>query len=121
MMLVKFKFIQNDHDNSGNPFPALHVQFEDGKCVKFITQDDYPRILGLRNETEIWDSELGEFKKMQLPFTYIQPYAAFLEDRMQIWCGFMPASMSDKADLEIPYSAVSGDWHEVEVPDMSIN
>lgn len=120
-MFVSLKFNQDDKDSEGNAFSALYVRFEDGKEVKHYTQDDYPRIIGLHNEVEIWDNELPEFKKMQLPSSYIQPYVSFLEDRMQVWTTFMPSSMSDKPDLEIPYLNVAGNWHKTEIKNYGIN
>lgn len=113
LMELQIKFNKNDKDSVGNEFPALYIRY-DGNEMKFITQDDLPRMYGLKNGAEIMDSDQKALMKFQVTPDFFQPYAAFCDDRIMLWHPNVPAFIRMyKGDLEIPYSKLSQDWQTI--------
>ncbi len=117
-MNMAFKFNEHDQDDAGNNFPAVYVRLENGQEHKFIAVDEYPRIWGLHNLAEIWDSEFKDVKKMQLTKEFMQPYAAFCEDKMRLWSPTFPGFTNTEKPMEIPYSLMT-EWYKVSLNDIN--
>jgi hypothetical protein len=117
-MNVSFKFNENDVDDVGNKFSAVYVRLENGKESKFIAVDEYPRMHGLVNGVEIWDADFKQVKKWQLPIEFMQPYAAFCEEKMLLWPPTFPGFLQTEKPIEIPYSMMN-EWHTVSLKDIN--
>lgn len=102
------RFNENDCDHVGNPFPAVYIKDHVGNEQKFLAKDEYPRIFGLLNDIEIWDSDLEKLKKnksfMVTP-EYFQPYIMFCDDEVRIWNSNHPLCLDlFNPDFKVKYS-----------------
>jgi hypothetical protein len=117
-MNVSVRFNEDDVDNVGNKFPAVYIRLETGIIKKFLAMDEYPRVYGILNEVEIWDSENKAIKKMQLTKDYMQPYAYFGEEKMLLWPTTFPGNFESEKPIEIPYTDMLK-WRRINLKDVN--